>query len=143
MIKNRDKKIIDMLSKLAEDVAPVGAAKLASAVVIGGKIVSTGINQNQMHPFQSRFAKDPNYAFWHAETNAIYNALKRVHIQHLKNSTLYVARVKYNNAPQHGGEMVSGIAKPCRHCQRALDWFQIKRVVYTTDDGSIEEMESL
>ncbi len=140
MIKQRDYKIIDMLERVAADVAPIRSARIAAAVCIGKEVISLGTNQSKTHTFQQRFQKHSKACYWHAETNAIYNALKRVNIQDLEKATLYIARVKYSTNRDEGGVLGSGLAKPCIGCQSCIEWAGIKRVCYTTDDGTLEEM---
>jgi len=140
MIRNRDQKVIDMLAKVAADVAAVRSARIAAAVCIGREVISLGTNQTKTHTFQQRFQKHSKACYWHAETNAIYNALKRVNIQDLEKATLYVARVKYDNTDRYVGKLVYGMAKPCIGCESCIQWVGIKRVCYTTDEGGIESI---
>ena len=138
MIKHRDIKMIETLERLASDVAPVRSARIAAAVCIGKDVISYGTNQTKTHTFQQRFRKKPEACYWHAETHAIYNALKRVNIDDLSRATLYIARMKYDGPVARNAVLVRGIAKPCIGCQSCIDWVGIKRVCYTTDDGKME-----
>lgn len=140
MIKHRDHKIMDMLERIAADVAPIRSARIAAAVCIGREVISLGTNQSKTHTFQQRFQKHAKACYWHAETNAIYNALKRVNILDLQKATLYVARVKYNESQEKGGFLGRGLAKPCIGCESCIQWVGIKRVCYTTDEGTLEDM---
>lgn len=140
MSKAKDHKVIDMLAKVAADVAPVRSARIAAAVYIGREMIALGTNQAKTHTFQQKFQKHEKACYWHAETNAIYNALKRVNIHDLENATLYVARVKYDNSDKKIGKLVFGSAKPCIGCESCIQWTGIKRVCYTTDAGTLEDM---
>ena len=140
MIKQRDYKFIDDLAKIAADVTPIRSARIAASIVISNNIISVGVNSTKTHSFQKRFSKNPDWCYWHAETNAIYNALKRIHITDLMNSTLYISRVKFDGPLHEGGKFVYGIAKPCGGCQRCINWSNIGRVVFTTDEQTLEEL---
>lgn len=140
MISTRDQKAIDTLVKIASDVAPVRSARIAAAVYIGKDLIALGTNQTKTHTFQQRFQKHSETCYWHAETNAIYNALKRVTIEELERATLYVARVKYDNPDKKTKKLIYGMARPCIGCQSCIQWTGIKRVCYTTDEGGLEIM---
>lgn len=122
-----------MLSKMAEDVAPIKSARVTAAVVLGHAIVGLGANQMRSHPFQAKYGKNEDALYWHAETNAIHNALRTVEPRDLKKATLYVCRVKY--ADTRKDRFVFGNAKPCLGCARCIADFGIKQVFYTIEAG--------
>jgi deoxycytidylate deaminase len=84
--------IFNTLRVLAEDVAPIKSSRMTAAIVRGKDIISLGANQMRTHPFQAKFGKNPESLFWHAETNAIYNALRVMDVEGLKKADLYVCR---------------------------------------------------
>lgn len=131
-VTERDIKIMGILRTMAEDVAPVANARLAAAVAIRGNIISFGNNSLRSHPFQHRFGKNNDSLFWHAETNAIYNFLKRRQPEDLAKSSLYVLRVK--RPFETSKDWVMGMARPCKGCQKCIMDFQIPRVVYSTNE---------
>lgn len=131
MISRRDAKIMDFLRRQAIDNRGCGRAKLAAAVVIKGKIISTGRNQYKTHPFQTAYAKNSEAIFLHAETAAICNSLNHVQREDLAKATLYIYRVKRPNTTSRG--WTSGLALPCRGCMRAIVEYGFRRVIYTTD----------
>ena len=122
----KDMKILALLSKIAEAVPPIRSARIAAALVIKNDIISFGINQMKTHPFQARYSRNDQAIYVHAENAAIMRALKKVDVEDLKKATLYVARVKKPNN-------MWGMACPCEGCQKAIDKFGIKKVVYTED----------
>lgn len=126
-------KIFDILRKLAEEVAPIKSSRVVAAVVKGKNIASFGANQMRTHPFQARFGKNPESLYWHAETNAIYNALRIMGVDDLKKAELYVCRVKYLSTKRE--HFILGSAKPCAGCAKCIADFGIKRVFYTTETG--------
>ena len=128
MITTKDRKYIELATKLAEDVSPVANARLAAIIVFRNEIVGIGTCKYKTHPFQSKFRNHEQANYWHAETNAIFNALKRITPEDLSKSKLYISRVK-----QTGW----GLAKPCNGCQHAIDHFHIGEVFYTTDNNEI------
>jgi len=121
---------MNTLFKLASTIEKVGGARIAASLVLKNSVLSFGFNQRKTHPFQAKFGKNIDSIYLHAEVDAIKNALKSCSLDDLKNSVLYVARSKTINKLQ-----VSGLAKPCDGCMRAIANFNIKKVVYSTDDG--------
>lgn len=126
-------KIFDILRKLAEEVPPIKSSRVVSVVAKGKNIASFGANQMRTHPFQAKFGKNPESLYWHAETNAIYNALRVLDVGDLKKADLYVCRVKYLSTKRE--QFVLGNAKPCAGCAKCIADFGIKRVFYSTEAG--------
>lgn len=140
MIKARDHKVIGILAEIARDLTPVKSARIAAAIYIRNKPIAFGVNQAKTSPLQAKFARnDKCGALIHAEIDCIKNALKKISVDDLMNSTLYVARMKYTNSDIDCEDMQYGISKPCEGCQGAIAAFNIGRVVYTTDEGTLEE----
>lgn len=129
---NKDIKILKLLSKMAEDVVPVRSARIASAIVIKGDIISFGINQMKTHPFQAKFSRNNQALYMHSENEAVWKALKRVSKEDLTNSTLYVCRRKRIESNKPG--FAFGLACPCEGCMKTISTFKIPRVVYTLDE---------
>lgn len=136
VLQPRDFKIMQTLRVMAEDVAGVKHAKLAACVAIRGDIISFGYNQLRTHPFAARFGKNEFSPYWHAETHAIHNSLRRISIDDLSRASLYVVRVK---RPSEGSnKWVLGMSRPCRGCRKCIFEFGIGRVFYSTDDDTYE-----
>jgi deoxycytidylate deaminase len=115
----------------------VGWAKLASAVVYKNRIISIGVNSYKSHPFQRRFASNKDAIFLHAETSAIHSALRIMDTHDdLSDCDIYVCRMKHLGPNL---DFVSGMAKPCMGCSRAIAEFGIRNVFYTTDDNGVIE----
>lgn len=129
MVKQKD--IMKTLSKIAETVEPVSAARLAAAVVFKNEILSIGINKKKTHPFQKKYSTNDSAIFLHAETDAIYNALRKYGTNVVARSNLYICRMKWNNDKK--GIFIQGLAKPCGGCQKAIATFNIKHVCYSLD----------
>jgi deoxycytidylate deaminase len=125
-------KFFKLLEKIATAVEPVASARLAAAVVLRGEVISVGINQRKSHPFQSRFGKNEDAIYLHAETDAIKNALKNISQEDLAKASLYVMRVKY--ADENKKKTMWGLSKPCSGCARAIATFGIQNVYYSKDD---------
>ena len=85
------------------------------------------------HPFQAQWAKNDDAIYWHAETHAIWNALRICDGDDLKKMTLYVSRAR---RPEDGNlkNWIWGNSRPCEGCMSCLTKYNIKRVVYTLDD---------
>jgi len=109
-------------------------------MVYKGKIISYGFNQDRTHRMSRRFKKNPDANFIHAEVDAIKNALYRTDAKTVGKSTLYVARAK--KVERYNPNMVFGKAKPCRGCQDCINWFDIKKVFYTEDNGEVGEINA-
>ena len=135
VIGSRHRKYIDLAAKIAEGYPRLFKVRMASLVVYRGEIISTGTVQAKSHPFQGKYAKNEEAIYWHAETHAIYNALKRISPQELTKATMYIARVKNDH-----GELVWGSAKPCSGCTHAIQQFGLKQVVYTDSADTFREM---
>lgn len=110
--------------------------KIAAAVVKRGKIVSMGFNYKKSDPLQKRFGRNEDAIYLHAEIHAIKMALKTISVDELAGCDLYVCRVK--RPRPRSSEWVWGLAKPCKGCSRAIAEFDIRSVVYTTDEGTYE-----
>lgn len=128
-------RVLNTLFKLAQDVAPVASARIAAGVVYRNEIISFGVNQMKTHPFQNRFSKNSESIYLHAETDAIKNALRSLSIKDLEKCTLYICRAKYSER-----NFVYGLSKPCPGCMRAISTFNIRKVIYTCDDGNYEQL---
>lgn len=124
--------ILNTLSKVAEANEEYPRARLAAAIVKGNRIISIGINRKKTHPLQKKFSKHPEAVFLHAEIHAIKNSLRELSVDELKNTTMYIVRVKQPRT--HTDPYVWALAKPCPGCERAILEFGIKNVVYTEDN---------
>lgn len=123
---------MNLLGKIAETNEEYPSARLAAAIVKNNKIISVGINRKKTDPLQARFSKNKEAIFLHAEIHAIKNALRELTVDELKNSTLYICRVK--RPLSSSKNFVWGLAKPCEGCSRAIAEFEIKNVVYSTNN---------
>ena len=116
------------LLKVATDVTPVGAAKVAAAVLYKGRVVAIGVCRYKSHPYQKQFGRNPHSIYLHAEVDALIKAKRRLTPNELARSTLLVVRVKRSGS---GGPFIPGNAKPCEGCQRAIRELGVKNVIYT------------
>lgn len=125
-------KYLSSLITIAQDVLPVGHAKVAACIVYKGEIISIGYCSYKTHPLQKRYGRNVHSSFLHAEVDALVKAQKRVLSRgiSLKKCTMYVARVKRPYA--FSIEWTTGLAKPCSGCERALTDAGLTRIVYTT-----------
>jgi len=129
-------KNFNIVKTIAADVAPVAAAKIAAMITIKNKPISFGVCQYKTDPFQAKYGKNSDSICLHAEINSIKNALRKIHVDELKNCTMYIARIKNKriNNEHNLFEQITGLAKPCSGCNKAIIEFGIKRVYYTLDD---------
>lgn len=118
---------ITTLKKITRDIDSVGNQRLAAAIVKGNRVISFGHNKRKTHPLQNRFSKNRHSIYLHAEIDSIKNALKELKVEELSQCILIVVRTKKDGS--------SGLAKPCKGCMRAIESFNIKQVIYSTEDG--------
>lgn len=129
----RDLRHIETLRQFARPLAPVKTARIAAALVYKNRVVGVGYCQKKSHPLQSRFGKNPEAIYLHAEVDAIRNALNSVGPEVISKCTMYVVRQRRPNSITR--EWQDALAKPCSGCQGAIAAFDIPRVVYTTNTG--------
>lgn len=129
---SRHQKILNRLTKIAEDIAPTANARVVAAVYVGGKEIALGINKDKTHPKAEEFKKNPFAIFLHAEVSAVINAMKRINYTDLEGATMYIARAKWDHPSKRN--IVCGNAKPCLGCAAAMKAYGFKRVFYTNDD---------
>ncbi len=120
--------VFNILKPVALDLAEERFRHVA-AIVYKNKIVSFGTSHMKSHPFQAKYSKNDEAIFWHAETNAIYNALKITDVDTLKKCSLYVCRVKKDDDKS----MLFGLSKPCAGCQECILDHKIPTLIYTLD----------
>jgi tRNA(Arg) A34 adenosine deaminase TadA len=131
-------KAFNMMEKIAQDVAPVGAARIAAGVFRRNELIAVGVNSYKSHPFQVKFQRNSDSIFLHAETDAIKNALKRIDVEDLRYCSLIICRVKYDSIQKNN--LVWGLAKPCSGCMKAIISYNIRKVYYTCDNGCYERL---
>lgn len=134
----KDLKYIEMLDKLAQTIEPVGAARIASCLVYKRDIISFGFNKLKSHPMQSKYGKNSEAIYLHSEIDCVINFLRNNHVDLLSKCTLYISRAKFSNSKRK--TFIRGLAKPCLGCSKCISAFNIKRTVFTTDSGDINEI---
>jgi tRNA(Arg) A34 adenosine deaminase TadA len=100
--------------------------KLAAGVVYKNRLVAVGVNSYKSHPLMSKFGKNPEAIYLHAEVDAIKNALRVLSLQELEKSDILVVRVK-----KDGHDYKTCLAKPCEGCMRAIEAFNLRNLYYT------------
>lgn len=125
---------------LARDNNQAVKFKLAALLVHKKEIVSIGLNNfHKSHPFQLKYGANKMRCFWHAETNAIFNALKNgVDERVLRKSTLYIARARYYDSTST--TYMTGYSEPCSGCMNCIKDYNIGRVVFTCDGTKNESL---
>lgn len=140
---DRDKKYMEFMAREATDLEGCAGARVAAILVYRDKPIAIGYNHKKSHPFIANFTKNDQAIFFHAETHAIFKALRSVEQKVLQRSTLYICRVKYAPDGRKKGQLLWGLAKPCRGCMSCIAYYNIPRIVYSTDGepGSYKVME--
>jgi len=141
---NKDRYFMNLASDIASDLTSFGGAKIASVLVHKNQIISIGHNKQKTHPFAARFAKNPDSIYFHAEVNAIHNALRRHSEEELikMKTTLYICRVKFDHA--NATNLIWGMSKPCCGCDEAIEYFKINKVVYSlNEDDTLDKQYAI
>ena len=139
-MKNRNLKIFNTLARFAEVIEPVGRIRLTAAIVSPkGDVVSIGIASRKTHPLQRRFQKNKHCIYLHAEIDAIRRAIQKG--TDLSQCSLYVCRIKQWELKNKKKVLGWGNACPCKGCQAAIKFYNIKRVYYTLDGISYSYAE--
>jgi deoxycytidylate deaminase len=129
-------KYLSLLETIAGTVLPVRSSKHAACIVYKNTIISIGTNRIKSHPFQRRFARNPESIFIHAEVEAIAKALKKISLNQLEKSTLYVLRIKKDNS---FGKFIWGNSKPCTGCASCISEFGIENIVYSNPSHNVSD----
>lgn len=95
--------------------------RFGAVVAKGSRVISSGINSYKTHTKSTS-----PYRTTHAEFSAILRSNKE-----LTGATLYVVRLLAT------GEL--GLAKPCPDCRRFIEKMNLKKIIYSTEDGFTEE----
>ncbi len=135
-------KYFEILKTIAEDIEPVARMRLAACLVYKNNIIAVGTNKKKSHPLQRKFGKNVDSIFLHAEIDCILNALKRVDPKELKKYVLYVQRIKRKDTYSKN-YFISGLAKPCIGCQKAIAQFEIKQVYYSLNNDGYECLDEV
>jgi tRNA(Arg) A34 adenosine deaminase TadA len=103
--------------------------QLGAVIIQKNKIISFGANYIQKTHPAIRFIGKNEHKTLHAEMVCI---LKIKNKDILKGATIAVYREKKDGS--------FGLSKPCSICYRFLKYYGIKKVIYTTEDGVVEEL---
>jgi len=122
-----------MLTRLAiENPGVQGRFKMAAGIVFRKHLVATGMNSYKTHPLQTKWGRNEDSIYLHAEIDAIKNALRLIDQNQLSKCDLYIVRVKRKSSKDRA--FVYGLAKPCPGCKRAIANFNLRNVFYTEDE---------
>jgi deoxycytidylate deaminase len=136
-MNDRHERVLSNLAVIAADIAPVGSARVAACILHRNSVISYGVCSNKSNPFQKRFSKNDQSIFLHAEVDAIRNAIKKTkEIDFLKNSILYVCRVK--RPKSNSKEFIQGLACPCEGCKKAIATFNIREIIYSNNESGYD-----
>jgi tRNA(Arg) A34 adenosine deaminase TadA len=127
--------ISDSILQLAINTAKSSPSKkkIGAILLRKSKVIVTATNlEKKTHPIQASFAEKVGMKekiYLHAEINALIKAKEDV-------DTIVVARI--------GGHSHNELrmSKPCPICQMALEIKQVRKVIYSTDDGFLYQYKS-
>jgi tRNA(Arg) A34 adenosine deaminase TadA len=120
--------ISDSFLKLAIDTAKSSPSKkkIGSVLLKKNRVIATATNlDRKSHPLQARLAKQVGLGpkiFLHSEISALIKAREDA-------DTIIVARVGGHNQDELRNSC------PCPICQVALEMSNVKRIIYSTDEG--------
>jgi tRNA(Arg) A34 adenosine deaminase TadA len=98
--------------------------KLGAVIVKGGKIISKSFNQsNKSHTYVKRNGEHYNQNL-HAELSCIFKVKNK---ELLRGAIIFVYRERKN------GDLAN--SRPCPMCYELIQYYGIKRIIYTTCDG--------
>ncbi|HET8688883.1 MAG TPA: deaminase [Methanosarcina sp.] len=106
--------------KIAKD-STFDRHKLGAIITRGHRVLSVGYNS-------IRYTKELGYGTLHAEEAAILKLMKSRRQHLLVGAELYVTRVRPNGS--------CGLSRPCDRCMSLIKAVGIKKVHYTTDEGT-------
>jgi len=127
-LSRKEKKYVDLAKRISfqSDYSHKHGAVLTK----GANIVNVSCNKNKFSSFAKRFKKNnKDFATVHAELGTILN----VERTNTDGATVYVVRT--NNQ----GEF--RLSKPCSMCEEAMRWVGVKKVIYSTSEGTFKEMK--
>ena len=107
--------------------SPYGKLRHGALLVKGGSVLSSSFNKDNFTAFGARFRNsDHGHATVHAELGCILGMPRSSTI----GSDIYVCRINREGNFRY--------SKPCAMCHEAMKHVGIKRVYYSTNDGTIE-----
>jgi tRNA(Arg) A34 adenosine deaminase TadA len=125
-MSNKTKRYLSVAKRMAQQ-GDHRRPNHGAVLVKGGNIINAAHNKWSYSSFGKRFReRDKGISTLHAELAAVLN-LDRTTTQ---GTDIYVVRV------DKAGEFK--MSKPCTMCETALKHVGIKRIYYTTNDGTIE-----
>ena len=105
------------------------SARIGAVVMQKSVVLSAGFNQlGKTHPYL-REAGEYFHESLHAEMNAIFKIKNK---EKLEGATVLVYREDRN------GHLA--MSRPCEMCQKLLQRYKVKKVIYTTNNGLVEEL---
>jgi tRNA(Arg) A34 adenosine deaminase TadA len=127
--------ISDSILQLAINTAKSSPSKkkIGAILLRKNKVIVTATNlEKKTHPIQASFARKVGMKekiYLHAEINALIKAKEDV-------DTIVVARI--------GGHSQNELrmSKPCPVCAAALEMSNVKKIIYSTDDGFLYHWKS-
>lgn len=117
--------IIEYLFNLAKKQDRIARCRTIAAIIKRNKIFAIGKNSYKGGALSHRFKKDKFSVFEHAEVSAIKNFLKKYPTREINKYDIIILRAKLNNEG-----WILGCSKPCRGCQKAIQYFQLRQTIF-------------
>jgi len=128
-ITGRKKRFVELAQRVALS-SSEHMHRHGAVLVRGNNVVNVSSNRNAHARFGQRFRRrDKGHATQHAELGCLLGLDRTV----TSGSTMYVVRVN------RAGELRN--SKPCHMCLSALEHCGVRKVYYTTNDGTLERLK--
>ena len=120
------KRYFELARNMAHN-SPYGKLRHGALLVRGGSVMNTSFNKDKFNSFGSRFREqDRGPATLHAEIGCVLGQSRST----TSGADVYVCRINKKGEFRY--------SKPCAMCHQALRHVGVKRVYYTTNEGTIE-----
>lgn len=125
-VSKKTTRYLELARNMAHN-SPYGKIRHGAVLVKGGSVINASFNKDNFSSFGSRFrAHHRGHATVHAELGCVLGVSR----SSTTGADLYVCRIN------RAGEF--RYSKPCSMCHDVLAHVGVKRVYYTTNEGTVE-----
>tara|TARA_R100000008_G_scaffold25714_1_gene13881 strand:+ start:930 stop:1388 length:459 start_codon:yes stop_codon:yes gene_type:complete len=125
-VSKKTSRYLELARNMAHN-SPYGKLRHGAVLVKGGSVINASFNKDNFSSFGSRF-RSPHRG--HATVHAELGCILGISRASTSGADLYVCRINL------GGDF--RYSKPCSMCHDAMKHVGIKRVYYTTNNGTVE-----
>lgn len=134
MFLRRDENILSILKVLSETYTPeVKNFRICACLADSkGNIISFGFPRRKSHPLQKSLSNNENKLYLHAEVDCLLRGMKKVPKEQRADLSLYLHRSKIIPGET---KWSNGLCKPCESCNKLIKVFNIRKVLFSTEQG--------